>query len=228
MPSRKDIGLLFEAAKQAGRVRCPREDVLFFHTLNPGVVHFNTTRVTGLSATSGDDLTAAEMEARRQAHELARFLTSEVPGFERAYLQQCAAQIGVRESRRIRGHYVLTAEDVLGARKFHDAIARSNYPIDIHSPTGAGTDIRSVPAGDYYEIPYRCLLPQGMDNLLVAGRSVSATHEAQASLRIMPTCFAMGEAAGLAAAMAVQRGISPAEVPAEELRQALREQGQVA
>ncbi len=227
MPSRKEMSRLFDAAKQAGRVRCPREDVLFFYTLRPGVVHFNTTRVTGLRATSAADLTAAEIEGRRQAHELARFLRAEVPGFEQAYLEQCAPQIGVRESRRIKGRYVLTADDVLQARKFPDGIARSNYPIDIHSPAGAGTVIQNVPTGDYYEIPYRCLLPVGVSNLLVAGRSVSATHEAQASLRVMPTCFAMGEAAGVAAAIAVQRGISPAEVPPEELRQALRERGQI-
>ena len=227
MPSRDEINRLFDRAKAEGRVTCPRENVLWFHTLNPGVVHFNTTRVTGLSATSAADLTAAEFEARQQAHELARFLVSDVPGFERAYLQQSAAQIGVRESRRIRGHYALTGEDVLEGRKFPDGIARSNYPIDIHSPTGAGTVIRDVPEGDYYEIPYRCLLPRGIDNLLVAGRCISSTHEAQASLRIMPTCFAMGEAAGLAAAIAADRGIPPVEVAPEELRQALREQGQM-
>jgi len=228
MPGRKKINRLFDAAKATGRVDCPRENVLLFHTLRPGVVHFNTTRVTCLSPTSSEGLTRAETEARRQAHELARFLISDVPGFERAYLQQCAPQIGVRESRRIRGDYALTEDDVLGARKFLDGIARSNYPVDIHSPTGAGTVIRAVPEGDYYEIPYRCLLPLEIDNLLVAGRCISATHEAQASLRIMPTCFAMGEAAGVAAAMAAQRGVSLRELPAEELRQALRDQGQVA
>ena len=139
---------------------------------------------------------------------------SDVAGFEHAYLQQTAAQIGVRESRRIRGDYTLTAEDVLGARKFPDGIARCAYPIDIHNPAGSGTIIRSGPKGDHYEIPLRCLLPQGIDNLLVAGRCVSATHEAQASLRVMPQCFAMGEAAGVAAALAVRRRVSPRELDA--------------
>jgi hypothetical protein len=227
MPTREEINRLFDVAKAEGRVTCPRENVLFFHTLNPRVVHFNTTRVTGLSATKADDLTAAEFEARQQAHELARFLVADVPGFEHAYLQQSAAQIGVRESRRIRGHYALTADDVVQARTFPDGVARSNYPIDIHSPTGAGTDIRGVAEGDYYEIPYRCLLPQGIDNLLVAGRCVSSTHEGQAALRIMPTCFAMGEAAGVAAALACRHGVSPQEVSADELRQNLRDHGQI-
>jgi hypothetical protein len=227
MPSRGEINQLFDAAKAAGRVRCPRENVLLFHTVSPHVVHFNTTRVVGLSATSAEDLTAAELEGRRQAHELARFLVSDVRGFERAYLEMSATQIGVRESRRIRGRYALTGEDVMAGRKFSDGIARCNYPIDIHSPTGAGTDIRSVPAGDYYEIPYRCLLPLGLDNLLVAGRSASATHEGQSSLRTMPTCFAMGQAAGVAAALAAERGTATDEVPVEEVQRILREQGQI-
>jgi len=227
MPPREEINRLFDEAKAEGVLHQPRENLLFFYTLRAGVVHFNTTRVLGLSGANAQDLTAAEMEARRQAHELAHFLTARVPGFEQAYLQQCAPQIGVRESRRIRGEYTLTADDVVQAHKFPDGIARSNYPIDIHNPAGSGTVIRDVPEGDYYEIPYRCLLPVGVDNLLVAGRCVSATHEAQASLRVMPQCFAMGEAAGLAAAMAVQRRLLPREVPAEDVRQALRGQGQI-
>jgi len=227
MPSRQEINRLFDQGKAEGRLHQPRENVLFFYTTRPGVVHFNTTRVTGLSGADADDLTAAEIEARRQAHELAHFLVARVPGFERAYLEQSGAQIGVRESRRIRGDYALTGDDVVNARKFPDAIARSNYPIDIHNPAGSGTVIEEVPAGDYYEIPYRCLLPVGMDNLLVAGRCASATHEGQSSLRVMPQCFAMGQAAGVAAAMAVRDGISPRQVDAEELRRALRKQGQI-
>jgi hypothetical protein len=108
--------------------------VLLFYAIQSDVVHFNTTRVTGKSGLDAQDLTAAEIEARRQTQELLRFLISDVAGFEQAYLQQTAAQIGVRESRRIRGEYTLTADDVLSARKFPDGIARSAYPIDIHSP----------------------------------------------------------------------------------------------
>lgn len=227
VPPREEINRRFEQAKMADRLHQPRENVLFFHTLQPDVVHFNTTRVVGLSGADARDLTAGEVEARRQAHELAGWLRESVPGFERAYLQQCAAQIGVRETRRIRGDYVLTGDDVVQARKFPDGIARSNYPIDIHNPAGAGTVIRELPAGDWYEIPYRCLLPVGVENLLVAGRSVSATHEGQSSLRVMPQCFAMGEAAGTAAALCLQRGLTPRQLPPEDLRAALREQGQV-
>jgi hypothetical protein len=221
MPSRGEINRLYDAAKADGRVSCPRENVLLFYALQPDVVHFNTTRVTGKSGVNVEDLTDAEMEARRQTHELAQFLVSDVAGFEEAYLQQTAAQIGIRESRRIHGEYTLSAEDVLAARKFPDGIARSAYPIDIHNPAGAGTVIRSVPKGDHYEIPFRCLVPSAVENLLVAGRCVSATHEAQASLRVMPQCFAMGEAAGVAAAVAIRQRIAPRAVDAAELRRAL-------
>jgi len=218
MPPREEINRLYDTAKAEGRVHCPRENVLFFYATQPGVVHFNTTRVTGRSGADAGDLTGAEIEARRQTRELVSFLVRDVAGFEKAYLQQTAAQIGIRETRRIRGEYTLTADDVLTARKFPDGIARSSYPIDIHSPTGAGTVIRNLPRGDYYEIPYRCLVPVRVDNLLVAGRCVSATHEAHASLRVMPQCFAMGEAAGTAAALAVKRAIPPREVDGREVR----------
>ena len=227
MPPRKEINRLFDAAKADGRVGCPRENVLLFFAVQPDVVHFNTTRVTHKRGTSADDLTAAEVDARRQTRELVSFLRAEVSGFEEAYLQQTGAQIGVRESRRIRGDYALSGEDVVAARKFPDGIARSNYPIDIHNPAGGGTVIRRVPKGDHYEIPYRCLLPLGIDNLLVAGRCVSSTHEGQAALRIMPTCFAMGEAAGIAAAMSAQGRIAPREIDPERLRASLREGGQI-
>ena len=218
MPPGDEINRLYDAAKAQQRVTCPRENVLFFHTLQPDVIHFNTTRVTGLSGVDAGDLTSAEIEARRQTHELVRFLLADVSGFEHAYLQQTAAQIGPRETRRIRGRYTLTADDVLSARKFPDAVARSTYPIDIHNPAGGGTVIRAVPKGDYYEIPYRCLLPLEIDNLLVAGRCISATHEAQASLRVMPQCFAMGEAAGLAATLALHHHLPPHQIDPQPLR----------
>jgi glycine/D-amino acid oxidase-like deaminating enzyme len=227
MPAREEVNRRYDLAKAEGRVHCPRENVLLFFTTQPDVVHFNTTRVTGKSGTSAEDLTAAEFEARRQVVELVRFLVRDVPGFEHAYLQQIGTQIGIRESRRIGGDYALTGDDVVSARKFPDGIARSNYPIDIHNPAGAGTVIRDVPAGDYYEIPYRCLLPLGIENLLVVGRAISSTHEGQSSLRVMPQCFAMGQAAGTAAAMAVKARLTPRQVDPEALRTALREQGQI-
>jgi len=126
--------------------------------------------------------------------------------------------VGVRETRRIMGKYMLTAEDVLGAQKFPDGIARSNYNIDIHNPTGTGTVLKELAPGEYYEIPYRCLVPTGLDNLLVGSRCISATHEAHSSLRIMPVVSGLGEAAGAAAAIAVKEAIVPAMIDGARMK----------
>ena len=225
MPPHQEVNRLYDEARAAGEVSNPRENVLFFFVPAPGVVHFNTTRVVRRSAVDVDDLTAAELEARGQVREMAAFLKARVPGFERSYLQMMAPQIGVRESRRIVGEYVVTGADILEARKFDDAVARGNYPIDIHNPAGAGTVIQGLPPGESYDLPYRCMVPRRISNLLVAGRSVSATHEAQAALRIMPICTALGQAAGAAAAMCARRGLAPKDLPYRDLRRALLRQG---
>lgn len=225
MPPREEINRLYDEARAAGEVDNPRENVLFFFVPAPGVVHFNTTRVVRRSGVNAQDLTAAEIEGRRQVRQMAAFLKSRVAGFERAYLQAMAPQIGVRETRRIVGEYVVTGEDILGARKFDDAVARGNYPIDIHNPAGGGTVIQELPEGESYDLPYRCLVPKRVNNLLVAGRSVSATHEAQAALRIMPICIALGQAAGTAAALCARRGIAPRDLPYAHLRRRLLRQG---
>jgi hypothetical protein len=158
-------------------------------------------------------------------HQIVGFLIRRVPGFERAYLSHSATQIGVRESRRILGDYVLTADDVLSGRKFPDGICRGNYPLDIHNPTGSGTVIKGLPPGASYEIPFRSLLVRGLANVLVASRCISATHEAHSSLRIMPIVTAIGEAAGAAAGLCVKRGVSLRELETEALREQLRQQG---
>ncbi|MCD6404509.1 MAG: FAD-dependent oxidoreductase, partial [Planctomycetes bacterium] len=210
-------------AKTAGDVTNPRQDILVFRTLHEDVLHFNTTRVTGQSPVSPEGLSAAEFEGRRQTRELAGLFREKVPGFENSYIQKMAVLIGVRESRRVMGDYVLTVDDVLEGRKFPDGIACSSYPVDIHNPSGGGTVIRRVPEGDYYEIPYRSIVPSGVENLLMASRSISATHEAHASLRVMPVVTAIGEAAGAAAVMAIRGQVAPAAVDTSQLRAALRE-----
>jgi len=225
MPPREEINALYDQAKAAADIDNPRENVLWFYTTRCGEIHFNTTRVVKRDGTSAADLTAAELEARRQVKQMVKFLTDKVPGFANAYLSATGTQIGVRESRRILGEYVMTAEDVLGARKFADGIVRGCYDIDIHSPSGTGTIIKRLPAGESYDIPYRCLCPRGFDNLLVAGRPISATHEAHSSLRVMPIAAAVGEAAGTAAAMCIAQEQSVTAVDVAALRQRLRERG---
>ncbi len=124
------------------------------------------------------------------------FLRRRVPGFEHAYVAQSGVHTGVRETRRIVGDYRLTAEDVLAARKFDDVVARGSYPVDIHNPKGSGTVLKRLPDGEAYDIPLRCLLPRGIENLLVAGRCLSGSHEAHSSYRVMPIVMATGPGGG--------------------------------
>ena len=146
-------------------------------------------------------------------------------GLENSFLMMTAAEIGVRESRMIVGEHVLTETECKDCTKFEDSIAACRYDIDIHNPEGTGTSIYSFPTGEYYTIPYRCLLPKGADNLLVAGRCISSDHGAQASYRIMPTVCCIGEAAGEAVGLAVQERCALREIDVKELQRRLTEHG---
>ncbi len=224
--SREKLNGIYRAYQAEGKISDPREDVLWFKTLMPGVVHFNTTRVIRRDPVGAADVTAAEIEAREQTFEIVKMLKESVPGFENCKLIQTAPQIGVRESRRIVGRHVLTQEELKACTVFEDSIALGNYDIDIHDPAGAGTSHYYFAPGTYYTIPYASLLPRsGADNMIVAGRCVSATHEAQASIRIMPICCCLGEAAGTAAALALTDGVTPDKVDIPRLQTALRSSG---
>lgn len=223
---------LVREAREAGELTISGDLVFFISRPRAGEVVVNTTHIGMVDGTKSDDLTRAEIEGRRQMMSLMKFFRDRVPGFENCYLARSGVQVGVRETRRITGEYVFTAEDVEAGRKFPDAIARLAYWVDIHSPKGEGytrseeTRRRiAPPPGDWYEIPYRCLLPLNIKNLLVAGRCVSGAHEGQAAIRVMPSCMAMGQAAGAAAAMAAARGISPKELPIDDLLSTLRVSG---
>ena len=138
-----------------------------------------------------------------------------------AVVSSIASHIGIRESRKLVGEYVLTADDLIACRKFDDAIALGDYDIDIHNPEGAGTSHHFFKYGEVYTIPYRSLIPREFDNMLVAGRCLSATHEAQASVRIMPICCCMGEAAGRAMALAKKGATGTREINISELQKQL-------
>jgi hypothetical protein len=224
LPDGKEINRLFDEAKKRGEIKNPRENILKFYTVHDDVMHFNSTRVVGESALDGWSLTRAEVEGRRQVDELARFLKKSIPGFENAYLQKSGSQIGIRESRRVKGKYELNADDVVKGNKYDDGVACGSYAIDIHNPTGTGTHMVYLAEGIYYNIPYRCLLPAGVDNLIMASRCISASHEANSSLRVMPTIWAIGQAGGTAAALAIKGKIKPGAVDAAELRKLLTEQ----
>jgi glycine/D-amino acid oxidase-like deaminating enzyme len=212
---------VWNAARKRGDVTVPRELVSFFISPYPDEVSVNMTRVVDIDPLDPDDLTRAEVEARAQTMELLAFFRRDVPGFANARIAATAAQIGIRESRRIVGAYTLTRDDVLAARTFEDAVARSAYPIDIHNPSGSGTTTFRLPPGASYEIPYRCMVPQDTQGLLVAGRCISTTHEALASTRLTPTVMTLGQAAGTAAAMCAGRAVEPRDVPYAELREQL-------
>jgi hypothetical protein len=194
----------FTIWREAG-LAIPRDRLLFFVGVRPGEVCVNTSRILGRDGTDPADLSEAEREGRRQVDLLLAFLRGKVPGFGSAYLSALPTQVGVRETRRVLGEATVTAEHVLAGQRFPDAIARSAYPVDIHSPSGKGLAYSAAPTGPY-DIPFRALVPKGMRNLLVAGRCISATHEGHASTRLTPTCMAMGEAAGLAAAWIARTG----------------------
>jgi len=218
---------LVRMAAESGSFRAPREDLLFFDTVREGEILVNSTRVRGVSGTDVWDLTCAESEGRRQLMELMEFLRSQVPGFGRSFIDQSGFHIGVRESRRIKGEYRLTEEDILSARKFPDSIAQAAYPIDIHDPKGKGTTLKKIPPGESYQIPLRCLIPQGIDNLLIAGRCISSSHEALSSCRVIPVSTATGQASGVCAALAAKEEGSPRKIPASRVRSALVRQGAI-
>jgi hypothetical protein len=209
---------LWEQARAEGAVDVPRELVSFFISPYPDEVTVNMTRVTGIDPLDPDDLTRAEVEARLQVMQLLAFFRQRVPGFADARLAATGAQVGIRESRRIVGRYTLTRDDVLEARQFDDAVARSAYPIDIHNPSGEGTTTHRLPAGSSYEIPYRCLVPVDREALLVAGRCISTTHEALASTRLTPTVMTLGQAAGTAGALACATRGSVGDIDTGSLR----------
>lgn len=198
---------LVDQARRAGEFTIPRRGIGMYRTLQPGVWRINTTRVLRRNGTDVADLTQAEIDGRRQVDELMRFFRRRLPGFDDCVLLDTAATIGVRETRRIVGEYTLTLDDLATGRDFDDVIALCGYPVDIHSPTGSGGGVNEeLRTANIYKIPYRSLIPVGREQLIVAGRCVSATHEALGAIRVMPPAFAMGQAAGTAAATAALSG----------------------
>jgi len=217
---KQELWALMREARDSGRYGLTRIEGSVHRTPHDGVMMALMTRVRKVDATDADQLSSAELEGRRQAHEYFRFLTECVPGYERAVLLSTSPAIGVRESRRIIGEHVLTSDEILRAARFDDQIARCGAPIEEHH---AGEDTRWVYLDDgaTYGIPFRSLQPRGLDNVLVAGRCFSATHDAHASARSMATCMAMGQAAGTAAAL----GDEPKRLDPAALRARLRADG---
>lgn len=213
----KEIRRLLIEVTAAGEFDFPRVSGSFSPAPQPGKVHVNMSRVPGVNGVDPWSLTAGTLEGRRQVDGFARFLLKYVPGFEKARVDAIAPQLGIRETRRVMGEHVLTREDVLGARKYDGAICRSSWPIEDHAP-GRETIRLHLPGDDFYQVPYGCLVPLEVDDLLLSGRCVSATHDGQASVRVMGPGMAMGEAAGTAAVMSLRAGVSPRKLEAAAVR----------
>lgn len=250
----RELRQLIEHEMEDGRFRFYNAGFLGRNTFHTDHSAPNMTRFAG-NSDDVHDMTRGEIRVRHDVWELVRYLRANVPGFEHCYVQQTSPQIGPRESRQIVGPYALTGDDIRAGRKFDDAIARGSWWIDIHCPYGNTWPVHLCiaecpkagecpywaaehermysrselypPDGDWYDIPYRSLLSVGIRNLLASGRCISATHEGMAGARVMATCVAIGQAAGTAAALAIQQGVSPHEVDVTALQQALRGDGQL-
>lgn len=218
------VGLrsLIQKAREDG-FSLPTDRTIVITGLKQGEAWINMTRVNGVDGTDPASLTEGEYQARKQIEDIIKYLNAYVPGFEDAFLARTAPFLGIRETRRIVGAYVMTRDDILSCRQFEDGIAVASYPLDIHHPVGGDCTLEW--SGDCYDIPYRSLLPLHVENLLVAGRSISTTHEAMSAIRVMAPCMAMGEAAGRAAKIAVKESIRPSQVDVVNLRKELLAEG---
>jgi len=188
---------------------------------------FNITRTTNIDPTIAEDITRAEISERKNVENVVKAFRKRIPGFERSYLVASSVRVGIREGRRIKGLYTLTEEEVVNRSEFQDGIARGAYPIDIHDPKGGNTQFTFIQEGGSYAVPYRCLIPEGSENLIVAGRCISTTGQALGSVRLMACCMAQGQAAGTAGALAVRGDINPAVVDIRQLREKLIDEGAV-
>lgn len=212
-------------ADAAGEYRLPRHEGSLHRTPHPGVIQANIVRVSGADATDPESLTRAEIDGRKQAYEYLRFFRDRLPGCERAYIVSLGHQIGIRETRRIVGLAKVVESDVLEGRRDERGIALCAAPIEDHKADSTDTRWEHVGGDGIYSIPYGSLVPRGVDRLWVAGRCLSASHAAQASLRNSAQAFATGEAAGRAAALAAETGRAAAELDVRELRRRIVEAG---
>jgi len=230
-PGRYQLRKLWEEAQANGDMEPFQNNLMgWWHTPSrPDQLGVNFTHIVGRDSTNAEDLTYATIEGRRQAFHTVDVYRKYVPGLENCWMSHSAAIVGTRESRRIVGEYVVTEQDLMGSCEFPDSIGYGSFFIDVHNCTGPGMDEETwhPPVGFKYQIPYRALVPKGVDNLLVAGRCISCTHRALGSLRVMPQCMLEGEACGVAAREAIVHGVRPADVDPAPVQAQLRKQGAI-
>ena len=212
--------------------RCARQGLLpknlaavrLHPTVRPGQRQVNTTQYNGADATRVQDLFAAEVELRRQIEILVKFFRENLPGYEKCWCMASGDTLGVRETRRVQGEYVITAKELAAGKRFWDVVVhKAEFIVDIHNPAGAGQAEDKIQYVVPYDLPYRCFVPLKVENLLTAGRCISGTHRAHASYRVMSICMAMGEAAGTAAALCIKEGCTPRSLEVKKLQDVLTE-----
>jgi FAD dependent oxidoreductase len=226
----RTIPVLMEKAEAAGTHRFPRKAAIVRPQRSGIEWRVNFTQLaredgTSVNGLEPDDLTRGEIEGRRQAIEAFEFLRT-VPGFEKSYIVDLPPQLGIRETRRVVGGYMLSGEDVLGCASFEDSIGVNGWPMESHVAGDVIFKFPPIPQSrGFNELPYRMLVPESVDNLLIAGRCASMTHDGQSAARVSGACFAMGEAVGTAASLALSGNTIPRDIRAEKLQQQLKQQG---
>ena len=226
----RTIPALMEEAEAAGTHRFPRKAAIVRPQRSQIEWRVNFTQLAredgrAINGLEPDELTRGEIDGRRQAIAAFEFLRT-VPGFEKSYIVDLPPQLGIRETRRVVGGYMLSGEDVLGCASFDDSIGVNGWPMELHIAGDVIFKFPDIPGSrGFNELPYRMLVPEGVDNLLMAGRCASMTHDGQSAARVSGACFAMGEAVGAAAALALSGNTIPRDIAVEKLQQALKEQG---
>ena len=232
-----DLGItreVFENWKFAGScgfeitgnaIPMPQGRILVSRSNRPDVAVINMSRVVGINGADADSLNEGEIKAQKQVIAIVDFLKTFVPGFENSYFIQSGSTLGVRETRRMVGTYVLSGKDAIACKRFPYPVARGSYIIDIHDPSGKARAIGGNIRGEFYDIPFGCILSKTFSNLLACGRCISVDHVAHSSTRIQGTCILTGQAAGTAAALARKKGILPRELPEQELHRQLLADG---
>jgi len=227
----QEIPRLMEEAEREGAFRFPRRGTIVRPQKNPTEWRANVTQIrnadgAAMDGTDAEQWSAGEIEGRRQIREYVRFLRARVPGFERAYALDIAAQVGIRETRRVIGEYALSAGDVLACASFSDTVGVNGWPLERHVAGDVEWSWPAIPGSrGFNHLPYRMLVPQAIDNLLVAGRCASMTSEGQSAARVSGGCFIMGQAAGTAAALALTQGIAPRALDVATLQAQLERDG---
>jgi hypothetical protein len=222
------IPKLMEDAERSGR-RFPRKKPIVRPQPNPAEWRANLTQIrnpdgSAVSGIDAEQLAYGELEGRRQVRETFEFIRSVTPGFERAYIAEIAPQIGIRETRRVRGEYMLSEDDVLDCVDFPDAIGVNGWPVEEHVAGNVDFRFQRSERG-FNQLPYRMIVPLKVENLLVAGRCASMTHGGQSAARVSGPCFVMGQAAGAAAHLALQSGKVPRQLDVQALQQHLERNG---